>query len=639
MINKRLILNLLAILLIAPLAWSQERAIRPINTASEQLGGTGRYYALLLAIEDYADQDIPDLEHPIKDARKLKSVLEQHYQFDQIQLLENPTRRLILENFELLRRTITRRDNLLVFYAGHGDWEADSQTGYWLPQDAQVDSSVDWIPNSRLVDVLRGIKSRHTLLITDACFSGSIFKTRALGTLRERAFNQLHSLPSRKAMTSGALKTVPDRSVFLEYLVKRLEQNQEPLLTSEQLFSSFKIAVINNSPNQQVPQYGDIQQAGDEGGDFIFIKSLPSVPLPPSVKQTSLVDLQVKAEAERLGQQRLGQQRLNEALSERQRIEDQWKKWQQMMQEDYKRVLAFEKQAVGIELKIESWQRFLGNWTDDNPYSKQDGELRSKAESRVTHLRQIPQETKTLPLGQSMFNPSKQDSQSETKGSVCGLPPNLNEKKQFAFAEKMIEDGMLSSARDYLRCYRTTKPQGGFRFVAMKLEGEVLLQMGESYWPQAQILFEEWLQENPNDLGGDFARLQLGKIHFRFDRPQVAEETLSLIPPSSSLYGSARSLMGQALFQRMLRYKELGQTSKFLDTIPLVVGYHQEALQKGLTEIESKISNYQIGFTLDITGDSKNALPYYERWIELAKPSEEKNEIQKKVRAIREKIN
>jgi hypothetical protein len=30
--------------------------------------------------------------------------------------------------------------------------------------------------------------------------------------------------------------------------------------------------VINNSPNQQIPQYGDIQQAGDEGGDFIFIK-------------------------------------------------------------------------------------------------------------------------------------------------------------------------------------------------------------------------------------------------------------------------------------------------------------------------------------------------------------------------------
>ena len=120
--------------------------------------------------------------------------------------------------------------------------------------------------------------------------------------------------------------------------------------------------------------------------------------------------------------------------------------------------------------------------------------------------------------------------------AACGLPDGLNEKKQFAFAQKMIADGLLTSARDYLQCYRASKPQGEFRFVAMKLEGEVLLQMGESYWPQAQILFEEWLQENPNDSEGDFARLQLGKIHFRFDRPQVAEETLSPILPSSRLY-------------------------------------------------------------------------------------------------------
>ena len=149
--------------------------------------------------------------------------------------------------------------------------------------------------------------------------------------------------------------------------------------------------------------------------------------------------------------------------------------------------------------------------------------------------------------------------------AACGLPDGLNEKEQFAFAQKMIADGLLTSARDYLQCYRASKPRGEFRFVAMKLEGEVLLQMGESYWPQAQILFEEWLQENPNDSEGDFARFQLGKIHFRFDRPQVAEETLSPILPSSRLYGHARSLMGQALFQRMLRYQEKNASAQATD--------------------------------------------------------------------------
>jgi hypothetical protein len=33
---------------------------------------------------------------------------------------------------------------------------------------------------------------------------------------------------------------------------------------------SFKAAVINNSRN--APQFGEIQDAGDEGGDFVFIR-------------------------------------------------------------------------------------------------------------------------------------------------------------------------------------------------------------------------------------------------------------------------------------------------------------------------------------------------------------------------------
>ncbi len=77
-------------------------------------------------------------------------------------------------------------------------------------------------------------------------------------------------LPSRTAMTSGNLKEVPDKSVFLEYLVKRLEQNTEKYLPADQLFISFRIAVMNNS--QTEPQFGTIQNAGDEGGEFIFIR-------------------------------------------------------------------------------------------------------------------------------------------------------------------------------------------------------------------------------------------------------------------------------------------------------------------------------------------------------------------------------
>ena len=48
-----------------------------------------------------------------------------------------------------------------------------------------------------------------------------------------------------------------------------LKENEEKYLSSETLFSSFKTAVMNNGPN--VPQYGTIQNVGDEGGEYIFI--------------------------------------------------------------------------------------------------------------------------------------------------------------------------------------------------------------------------------------------------------------------------------------------------------------------------------------------------------------------------------
>jgi hypothetical protein len=71
-------------------------------------------------------------------------------------------------------------------------------------------------------------------------------------------------------MTSGVLQVVPDESTFMKYLVEKLTTNSEKFLPSEQLFSNLKTAVINNSQN--LPQFGVIQNVGDEGGDFIFIK-------------------------------------------------------------------------------------------------------------------------------------------------------------------------------------------------------------------------------------------------------------------------------------------------------------------------------------------------------------------------------
>ncbi len=176
----------------------------------------------------------------------------------------------LLKYFDELSIEITEDDNLLVFYAGHGIWDKTLQQGYWLPNGAKATSKAAWLSNSTIRDYIGGIKSKHSLLIADACFSGGIFKTREVFVDDAMGFAQIYKLPSRKAMTSGNMKPVQDQSVFMKYFIDRLENNEYPLISAEQLFISIKVPVANNSYNGQVPQYGDIMNAGDEGGDFIF---------------------------------------------------------------------------------------------------------------------------------------------------------------------------------------------------------------------------------------------------------------------------------------------------------------------------------------------------------------------------------
>jgi hypothetical protein len=232
---------------------------------------SAKYVALIIAVEDYDDPDINDLDQPVNDATRFAKLIQTEYNFDRenITIMENPSKAEIFGKLVQMRNEITPEDNLLIYYAGHGKWDEEMKTGYWLPRDANRHNPVNWLPNTDLTNYLNVLKSKHTLLIADACFSGGIFKSRAAFNNAESVEN-MYKLTSRKALTSGALQEVPDESVFIEYLIKRLDSNNQKYLPSEKLYSSLIEVVENNSPNK--PQWGTIQNVGDEGGDFIFIR-------------------------------------------------------------------------------------------------------------------------------------------------------------------------------------------------------------------------------------------------------------------------------------------------------------------------------------------------------------------------------
>ena len=245
-----------------------------LELGEEYASNLPKYKALIIGVSNYkyAGRGLESLENPTKDASLLYQTLTKDYIFDStdVTFLVDPTRHQIIDQFELLASNVGPKDNLLIFYAGHGFYDKKKELGYWLPSDATITSKADWIANSTIKDYLRAINSKHTLLVTDACFGGSIFKTRNVDAYSILRIHDLYKDPSRKAITSGNLTEVPDKSHFISQLLKKLNDNEDDFLPAQQLFTRIYEPVINNSST--IPKFGVIQGAGDEGGDFIFIK-------------------------------------------------------------------------------------------------------------------------------------------------------------------------------------------------------------------------------------------------------------------------------------------------------------------------------------------------------------------------------
>lgn len=247
---------------------------RPVFSLADRINQESRYYGLLIGIDEYDDPDLEDLANPVADAVNFSRTLINYYNFstENVMVVKNPSRKEIILALDEMKEKVTDKDNLLIFYAGHGYFDQDAETGYWFPSDASLSTTADWFANSTLVNYIRAIKSKHTLLITDACFAGSIFASRSVRLPEEIIYDRIYEGISRKAMTSGNMTEVSDESAFIRYLLKQLEQNDKPYISSEELYSNIKQAVITNS--EALPRFGEIRGVGNEGGDFIFVRKI-----------------------------------------------------------------------------------------------------------------------------------------------------------------------------------------------------------------------------------------------------------------------------------------------------------------------------------------------------------------------------
>ncbi len=234
----------------------------------------GNFHALVIGNNAY--KHLPKLETAVRDAKDVSGVLRARYGF-KVTLLLNADRATTVKAINKLRANLRDRDNLLIYYAGHGVLDDETDTGFWLPTDAEKSNESNWLAISTLTRNLRAMSARHVMVVADSCYSGVLLRAAdtdlATGIDRSVWLNRANQKRSRTALVSGGLEPVVDggggkNSVFAKAFLTALKTNDQ-VLDGQGLFARVRGPVVANA--RQTPQYSDIRLAGHDGGEFLFV--------------------------------------------------------------------------------------------------------------------------------------------------------------------------------------------------------------------------------------------------------------------------------------------------------------------------------------------------------------------------------
>ncbi|MBL0111488.1 MAG: caspase family protein [Saprospiraceae bacterium] len=182
---------------------AKDRAIGGIPGSPVQEIKRGNNYLFAIGINGY--QHFPRLTNARKDIEDITKVLVDQYSFEQahVQVIldEQASRENIVDNLNALREIIQPQDRLLIYYSGHG--YSDNERGYWIPVDAEHDHISSFVSNADILDIIKLIRARHILLISDSCFSGSLLHRDVASGISKKAIEAWDKDPSRYAFISG----------------------------------------------------------------------------------------------------------------------------------------------------------------------------------------------------------------------------------------------------------------------------------------------------------------------------------------------------------------------------------------------------------------------------------------------------
>lgn len=235
-------------------------------------------YALLFATDTY--DYWTDLVNPVYDANTIARELREKYNFV-VEVVENANQEEMLVKIrDYAQRNYKPQDQLLIFFAGHGQFDEGFGEGYVVARNSLENdkAKTTYISHSNLRSYINNIQCNHILLAMDVCFGGTfdpvIARTRGADDIQltdnEFLVRKL-SKKTRRYITSGGKEYVSDgvagkHSPFAARIIEALRSRggDDRILTLSEM-ATYLEKIRQNEPRQG--EFGD----NEKDSDFVFV--------------------------------------------------------------------------------------------------------------------------------------------------------------------------------------------------------------------------------------------------------------------------------------------------------------------------------------------------------------------------------
>jgi hypothetical protein len=219
------------------------------------------------------------LVNPIFDSQTIRKELDETYGFE-TEMLENPVQEDILIKLkEYAAKKYRPQDQLLIFIAGHGQFDEGFGEGYLVAKNSvqNDEAKTSYIAHSILRNVINNIPCDHILLVMDVCFSGTFDPViaRSRGEVYEgiddsELLVRKLSKKTRRYLTSGGKEYVSDgipgkHSPFAEKFIEvlRTRGGEDRIITLTEMYPTLQRL-------KTLPRTGEFGE-NEKDSDFVFV--------------------------------------------------------------------------------------------------------------------------------------------------------------------------------------------------------------------------------------------------------------------------------------------------------------------------------------------------------------------------------